>query len=207
MAINEKNILNEDTYSPLGVGGSLCNEKNILNEDNPNSPLGVGGSLCNEDNILNEDTYPPLGVGGSYGVNMFYGALPILFVLAKKLRDNQTEAELFLWSQLANLNYLKVRFKRQHPVLYFIADFYCHKAKLIIEVDGGYHDIPEQYQYDKEREHELEDLGLKVIRFTNEQVLFNIENTLKEIEKEVKKRTPKEPPTPKGEEEKKTPSP
>ena len=146
------------------------NEKNILNEDNPNSPLGAGGS---------------------YGVNMFYGALPILFVLAKKLRDNQTEAELFLWSQLANLNYLKVRFKRQHPILYFIADFYCHKAKLIIEVDGGYHDIPEQYKYDKEREHELEDLGLKVIRFTNEQVLFNIENTLKEIEKVIKERTPR----------------
>ena len=156
----------------------------------------------NEKNILQENTYPPLGVGGSsFRGNMFYGALPILFVLAKKLRDNQTEAEVFLWSQLANLNYLKVRFKRQHPILYFIADFYCHKAKLIIEVDGGYHDIPEQYKYDKEREHELEDLGLKVIRLTNEQVLFNIENTLKEIEEEVKKRTPKEPPAPKGEEE------
>ena len=168
MVINEKNILHEDTYPPLGAGGSLSVGGNIPQKGNSSSPLGVGGT----------------------GVNMFYGALPILFILARKLRDNQTEAEVFLWSQLANLNYLKVRFKRQHPILYFIADFYCNKAKLIIEVDGGYHDIPEQYQYDKEREHELEDLGLKVIRFTNEQVLFNIENTLKEIEEEVKKRTP-----------------
>jgi len=153
------------------------NEKNILQEGNSSSPLGVGG-------------------------NMFYGAMPILFELARKLRDDQTEAEVFLWEQLAHLNQLKVRFRRQHPVLYFIADFYCHKAKLIIEVDGGYHDIPEQYQYDIDREHELEDLGLKVIRFTNEQVLYNIENTLKEIGEEVKKRmTPKEPLTPKGKEE------
>jgi len=121
---------------------------------------------------------------------MFYGALPILFELARKLRDNQTDAEVFLWNQLGNIRNSKVRFKRQHPILYFIADFYCHKAKLIIEVDGGYHDIPEQYQYDKEREHELEDLGLKLIRFTNEQVMYNIENTLKEIEDVIRERTP-----------------
>ena len=121
---------------------------------------------------------------------MFYGALPILFELARKLRDNQTDAEVFLWNQLGNIRNSKVRFKRQHPILYFIADFYCHKAKLIIEVDGGYHDIPEQYKYDKARETELEALGLKVIRFTNEQILFEIENTLKEIGKVINERTP-----------------
>ena len=137
---------------------------------------------------LESNSFPPLRVGRSS--NMFYGALPILFELAGKLRDRQTEAELFLWCQLDNLKYLNVRFKRQHPILYFVADFYCHKAKFIIEVDGGYHDIPEQYLYDKEREHELEDLGLKVIRFTNEQVLFEIENSLKVIEEVIKERTP-----------------
>jgi len=145
--------------------------KNIKSVGNSNSPLGVGGSL---------------GVGGP---SMFYGALPIHFELARKLRDNQTEAEVFLWDQLGKITDSKVRFKRQHPILYFIADFYCHKAKLIIEIDGGYHDIPEQYKYDKAREHELEELGLKVIRFTNEQVLFEIENTLNEISKEIKERT------------------
>ena len=83
-----------------------------------------------------------------------------------------------------------LRFKRQHPILYFIADFYCHKAKLIIEIDGAYHDIPEQYCFDRNRENELEELGLKVIRFTNEQVLTEIEKTLKIIEVEILKRTP-----------------
>ncbi len=116
---------------------------------------------------------------------MFYGASPILFELAKNLRDNQTEAEIFLWSQLGYINIPRVRFKRQHPVLYFIADFYCHQAKLIIEIDGGYHNSPEQFRYDVNRNNELEELGLKVIRFTNEQVFNDIENTLKTIEKEI----------------------
>jgi very-short-patch-repair endonuclease len=127
----------------------------------------------------------PLGVRGK----MFYGALPIHFELAKKLRDNQTEAEIFLWNNLGSINIPGIRFKRQHPVLYFIADFYCHKAKLIIEVDGGYHDIPDQYIYDRNRDSELSKLGLKVIHFTNEQVLFDIEKVLNIIEKEIRERT------------------
>ena len=120
--------------------------------------------------------------------NMFYGALPILFELAKELRNNQTEAEIFLWENLGYLQGLNVRFKRQHPILYFIADFYCHKAKLVIEVDGGCHCIPEQYLYDKNRDSELENLGLMVIRFTNEQVLNNIKQTLNVIEEIIKER-------------------
>lgn len=115
--------------------------------------------------------------------NMFYGALPIHFELAKKLRDNQTATEIFLWNHLAKIK--GVRFKRQHPILYFIADFYCHKAKLIIEVDGGYHNIPEQFCYDINRDNELAELGLKVIRFTNEIVMNNIETVLNIIEQEI----------------------
>ena len=65
---------------------------------------------------------------------------------------------------------------------------YCHKAKIIIEVDGGYHDIPEQYLYDRNRENELNELGLKVVRFTNEEVLNSIEKVLKTIEIEIKER-------------------
>ena len=117
--------------------------------------------------------------------NMFYGATPILLELAKQLRNKQTETEIFLWEHLSLLNIPKIRIKRQHPVLYFVADFYCHKAKLIIEVDGGYHNIPEQYLYDKERDKELEDLGLKIIRFTNEEVFTQTEKTIKQIETEI----------------------
>ena len=139
-----------------------------------------------KDKIQNDTSLnSPLGVRGH---NMFYGALPIHFELAKKLRDNQTEAELYLWNYLSRIEIKGIRFKRQHPVLYFIADFYCHKAKLIIEVDGGYHNIPEQFNYDQNRDCELESLGLKVIRFTNEQVLFDIEKTLNEIENVILKR-------------------
>lgn len=136
-----------------------------------------------DENIINDtNNISPLGVRG---FNMFYGALPIHFELAKQLRNNQTEAELFLWGHLNFITISGVRFKRQHPILYFIADFYCHKAKLIIEVDGGYHNLPEQYIYDKNRDKELEEFGLKVIRFTNEQVFNNIENVLNIIEEEI----------------------
>jgi cyclase len=122
---------------------------------------------------------------------MHYGAIPILFEFAKRNRLNPTDAEDYLWEQLSGSK-LGVRFKRQHPIAYFIADFYCHTAKLIIEVDGGYHSIPAQYEYDCNRDFELEELGLKVIRFTNEQVLFDIENTIQKIKLEIKIRIPKE---------------
>lgn len=121
--------------------------------------------------------------------NMFYGALPIHFELAKKLRNNPTEAELYLWNYLSKIEIKGIRFKRQHPVLYYIADFYCHKVKLIIEVDGGYHNIPEQFNYDQNRDCELESLGLKVIRFANKQVMTEIEEVLTIIENEIKNRT------------------
>lgn len=118
--------------------------------------------------------------------NMFYSALPIHFELARELRNHPTDAETFLWN---HLSYIKgIRFKRQHPILYFIADFYCHRAKLIIEVDGKYHEILEQYNYDQTRDKELEDFGLKVIRFKNERVFNNIENVLQVIETEIKDR-------------------
>ncbi|MDR0970192.1 MAG: endonuclease domain-containing protein [Lentimicrobiaceae bacterium] len=128
---------------------------------------------------------------GDLGVRqtMFYGAPPILFDFAKKMRNNQTEAEAVLWLYLSNKQ-KGLRFKRQHPIKYFIADFYCHKAKLVIEVDGGYHILPEQYEYDKNRDYELNELGLKILRFTNEQVLFDIENVMRDIERELPPPTP-----------------
>ena len=133
-------------------------------------------------------TKPPLG---DLGVNMFYGAIPILFEFAKEMRNNQTEAESVLWQYLSNKQRKGLRFKRQHPIKYFIADFYCHSKKLIIEIDGGYHQIPEQYEYDRNRNYELEELGLKVLHFTNEQVFFDIENIIKIIDNELT--TPKSP--------------
>ncbi len=123
-------------------------------------------------------------------VSMFYEASPILFEFAKDLRSNPTEAESLLWKYLSKNQLRGFRFKRQHPVKYFIADFYCHKAKLIIEIDGGYHKLLEQFEYDENRGSELEKLGLKVIRFENEQIFRNIESVIKIIIEELEKSIP-----------------
>lgn len=118
---------------------------------------------------------------------MFYNAPPILFEFAKEMQNNPTEAESFLWNYISRDKIQGVRFKRQHPILYFIADFYCHKAKLIVEIDGGYHLEPSQYQYDVNRNMELELLGLKVLRFSNDQVMLETEKVLQIIDEEIKK--------------------
>mgnify|MGYP000273469346 CR=1 FL=1 len=66
------------------------------------------------------------------------------------------------------------RFRSQHPVNYFIADFYCHQAKLIAEADGSVHDTVDQIEYDANRIYMLEEFGLTVIRFRNEEVEHNM---------------------------------
>jgi len=117
--------------------------------------------------------------------NMFYDAPPILFEFAKYNRNHPTEAEDYLWKYLSKVVSKEFHFRRQHPIKYFIADFYCHKAKLIIEVDGGYHSEPEQYQYDRNRDEELIDLGFTILHFTNEQILNNFVIVANEINKSL----------------------
>jgi very-short-patch-repair endonuclease len=74
-----------------------------------------------------------------------------------------------------------LRFRPQHPMDKFIADFYCHPIKLVIEVDGGIHDKPENREYDIGRTAESENYGIKVIRFKNEQILNNFDCVRKDI--------------------------
>ena len=113
---------------------------------------------------------------------MFYGAKPIIFERAKELRKNMTISEKKLWDEL-NTNKIKgYRFKAQHPIYKFIADFYCHKAKLIIEVDGSIHEIEDVKERDEGRASEIEKFEIKILRFTNYQVLNNIKDVLDEIE-------------------------
>ena len=76
-----------------------------------------------------------------------------------------------------------LRFKAQHPIDIFIADFYCHALKLVIEIDGEIHHSNDQKEYDINREAELERFGIKVIRFTNMEVEQDIEKVRREIEK------------------------
>lgn len=70
---------------------------------------------------------------------MFFGASPKIFQRATELRKNMTEAERILWSALRRKQLSGKRFRRQHPIETFIVDFYCHEARLVIEVDGGIH--------------------------------------------------------------------
>jgi very-short-patch-repair endonuclease len=73
--------------------------------------------------------------------DMFIDAKPELFRLANNYRNNPTEAEKLLWEHLRKFRSERFVFRRQHPIVFFIADFYCHKIKLISEVDGNYHSI------------------------------------------------------------------
>jgi len=100
---------------------------------------------------------------------------------AKSNRKEPTEAELLLWKNLRNRK-LGEKFRRQHPVGNYIPDFVCLEKRLILEVDGGYHNIPNQKELDDVRTLELEQKHLfKVIRFTNEEVVKSIEIVLNEI--------------------------
>jgi very-short-patch-repair endonuclease len=113
--------------------------------------------------------------------NLHKGATSPLFGYARENRQKQTKAENLLWLNLRNRKLKKRKFRRQHPLGKYIADFYCHECSLIVELDGGYHLSPEQADYDKERTLYLENAGLKVIRFSNEEVLEKISSILKEI--------------------------
>jgi very-short-patch-repair endonuclease len=119
----------------------------------------------------------------SNSVIMFYNAKPHIFEKAKLLRDNMTVSEKKLWEHLKGKKMLNLRFRPQHPIDIFIADFYCHPLKLVIEVDGGIHKSKDQKEYDLNREAELNSWGIKVIRFTNEDVECNIASVISEIER------------------------
>ena len=81
--------------------------------------------------------------------NLFHGANSKLFEFSKALRKNQTETEEIIWQCLRNRKLLNFKFRRQHPLHQYISDFYCHEAKLIIEIDGGIHNNPENQEYDQ----------------------------------------------------------
>ena len=113
-------------------------------------------------------------------VNMYYGAAPKLFQLAKQLRNRTTTAEEILWSKI-NINEWHLKFRRQHPVSVYVADFYCHKIKLVIELDGGHHENREVKIYDEARESDLKQWGITVLRFKNEEVIHNIAEVITKI--------------------------
>lgn len=120
--------------------------------------------------------------GVSAKENLFKGATPDLFSKANELRiERKTEAEDALWQHLRNRQVENCKFRRQHPLGHFIADFYCHEKHLVIEVDGGYHLTEEQKAYDEARTEAINQYGIQVVRFTNEQVLTDMDYVISEI--------------------------
>ncbi|MFZ4724646.1 MAG: phosphoribosylformylglycinamidine synthase [Paludibacter sp.] len=109
--------------------------------------------------------------------------------LAVKHRNNPTQAEEFLWEQLKSKHLDNYKFRREHIIGDCIADFVCLQKSLVIEVDGKYHNEPDVKEYDKFRTQLFKEYGFKVIRFTNEEVVFNIENVLTTIRKELANQT------------------
>ncbi|QHS57626.1 imidazole glycerol phosphate synthase subunit HisF [Mucilaginibacter sp. 14171R-50] len=113
--------------------------------------------------------------------HLFLSAGPEIFENAKSLRHNLTAAETVLWGHLKG-NKFGVKFRRQHPLDIYIADFYCHQYKLIIELDGGIHRLPEIAANDIERQKYLEANGIKFLRFNNEQIFNQLEKVLTTIQ-------------------------
>lgn len=108
---------------------------------------------------------------------MMYGMLK---ERAEEMRKNPTEAEKVLWEAL-RANGLGVKFRQQHIIEDFIVDFYCNEYKVTVEVDGGYHNEADQMKSDKERTARLNELGYTELRFTNQEVLCDLDNVLKKI--------------------------
>ena len=106
--------------------------------------------------------------------------------LSQNLRKNQTKEENLLWFRFLK-NY-PVQFRRQYVIGEYIVDFFCHKAKLIVEFDGGGHYEPEQIKRDILRTEYLSSQGLKVLRFTNLDIQKNFHSACEEIDKQVKQR-------------------
>ena len=114
--------------------------------------------------------------------------------LASSLRKNMTKAEASLWKYVLKEKQLKgYQFRRQRPILKYIADFLCKELMLIVEVDGITHDTEETVAKDRQRENDLIEKGFKIVRFTDEEVLTNINGVadqLAVIVEELEKSTP-----------------
>lgn len=122
----------------------------------------------------------------SYQENLFYGASALIHQRAKELRNRMTLAEKVLWAELKNKKLEGLKFRSQHPIDQYIVDFYCHKLKLVIELDGEIHNSLDSREYDEGRTFELERLGLKVLRFNNIEVENNLEKVLATITSQIK---------------------
>ena len=122
---------------------------------------------------------------------MYFRASPETMNNARMLRENMTTTEKLLWERLKGKQILGLRFRRQHPIFIFIVDFYCHEARLVVEVDGEIHN--QQLEYDDGRTAEMEKFYIEVIRFSNDEIEQDIDEVINRITERVKKRVESPP--------------
>ena len=101
--------------------------------------------------------------------------------LARNLRKNMTYPETIVWSRIRMKQLKGYQFYRQRPIAEYIVDFYCPKAKLVIELDGSQHKSVDNIKRDTLKDKNLESLGLKVLRYNNNDITENIEGVLERI--------------------------
>jgi very-short-patch-repair endonuclease len=124
----------------------------------------------------------------------------------RKLRQQGITCERILWKKLRNRAFLDLKFRRQHSIGKYIADFYCEELKLIIEIDGATHSTEKEVGYDSERQKYLESLGLNVKRYTNTDVkerlgdlMYDLSELCLELRKNLNLKHPHPSPLPRGE--------
>ena len=137
-------------------------------------------------------------LSGGEAYPIYFGANPELLRLAGNLRNSMTAAERILWNQLRNRKRMKFKFRRQHPLNQIILDFYCHEARLAIEVDGNIHKDPYQIERDKERTTILRKFQINELRFSNWEVEHEIEKVLHTIHEHLENSFPPSPRRGKG---------
>jgi len=127
----------------------------------------------------------PEGEARRTNIDMHYGAESELFVFARILRRKQTRAEEILWEKIKARKLSGYKFRRQHPIEKYIADFYCHELRYVIEIDGEYHEGEEQSNFDFNRDGEMEKLGIIVKRVSNKDILNNPISTINNIKEDL----------------------
>ena len=105
--------------------------------------------------------------------------------LSKELRRNQTPVENELWEKLRDKRLCGLKFRRQYAIGRYIADFYCSKAYLVIEIDGKIHEVIAKKEYDQILEDDIKARGIRILRFTNEHIMNELEDVLCKIKNEV----------------------
>lgn len=170
--------------------GPLANLKEwaLIPSPSPSRPAGEKGAI------------------GAANVPKYTVRTPVQYELAKQMRKDYTEAEGKLWELLRG-NKLGAKFRRQHPIDAYIADFVSLQDKLIVEVDGGYHETVEQKEYDEQRTKVLNEIGFRVVRYSNKEVLDDPYAVRDKIKNELKNQHSSSHPETSNEPEPELPSP